>query len=535
MSIIQQQNDLESFSDDMLVRESKTPTGRYPPFLVMTEMQRRKDLRERAKAQQYQPKPTVQDRLESEMMTGIVGADQQGAPAGNIPGMQMGIAGFANGGMVEGYQHGGPHYPPDDERRIYPDWMYQDHGLFGLAGKVIPRAAFGLGISSLADLYKITQFPDRYRPQQSQQSPRPPLLPNSPLRPGSQPSGMDPLTARIWQTWLNNMDISPDQEAPVEEEEAPVEETAPDYGLYAQTESALRPGFQRGMNALSARQKGAERDRDEYLKQLEALGPEYESKLDELSNMFRGAVEEGPSEIEQELQGLRRTPEQQRNEKIALALSGLGSLIATGEVGEGMGDLAREVIARGEDMRSEDIGIAMQVGSMAEARKQRNIDMMTRALEAEVSSVDVRRSIAQEAFAVNERIADRASRLEELRLNGELTIGAALAESRALEAQFKEAFRREQAALVLNPNVISQLVGSLSNALADPTLQFPGREQERQALIEERMKWVQVLSYLAARKWGGMSPEIKQLLEGQQGTTSPQREGFSFVNPTTLP
>ena len=53
MSIIDQQAELESFSDDMLVKEAGSPSGRYPIFLLVTEIERRKNLRQRYQAQAY--------------------------------------------------------------------------------------------------------------------------------------------------------------------------------------------------------------------------------------------------------------------------------------------------------------------------------------------------------------------------------------------------------------------------------------------------------------------------------------------------
>lgn len=123
MNLIELENLVKGVPDDYLTKEVQAPTGKIPPFLALSEIQRRKDMRDRYQAQQGAvQKPTI-----AEQLTGGIGAMQpQGAPAPAAPGgmgappVAPGAApmptppgqpqGFAAGGQV-GYATGGPVKP----------------------------------------------------------------------------------------------------------------------------------------------------------------------------------------------------------------------------------------------------------------------------------------------------------------------------------------------------------------------------------------------------------------------------------------
>lgn len=120
MNLIELENLVKGVPDEYLTKEVQAPTGQIPPFLALSEIQRRKDMRQRYEAQQGAvDKPTIAAQL-----TGGIGAMQpQGAPAPAAPGgmgappVAAGAApmptppgqpqGFAAGGQV-GYAFGGP-------------------------------------------------------------------------------------------------------------------------------------------------------------------------------------------------------------------------------------------------------------------------------------------------------------------------------------------------------------------------------------------------------------------------------------------
>lgn len=120
MNLIELENLVKGVPDDYLTKEVQAPSGKIPPFLALSEIQRRKDMRQRYEAQKGAvDKPTIAQQL-----TGGIGAmQQQGAPAPAMPGgagappVAPGAApmptppgqpqGFAAGGQV-GYAFGGP-------------------------------------------------------------------------------------------------------------------------------------------------------------------------------------------------------------------------------------------------------------------------------------------------------------------------------------------------------------------------------------------------------------------------------------------
>ena len=126
MNLIQQANFLENVPKDQLAQMSQDPNGQFPPFLVLTEIQRRTMNEQNYKAMQEQPTTTVaeevvgnfmQPRLAQNQSQGLQGGTPQSAtplPDSNISAglsgvptapMQMaasgGITGYANKGKTE--------------------------------------------------------------------------------------------------------------------------------------------------------------------------------------------------------------------------------------------------------------------------------------------------------------------------------------------------------------------------------------------------------------------------------------------------
>lgn len=127
MNLIELENLVKGAPDDYLVKEVQQPTGKVPPFLALSEIQRRKDMRDRYMAQKNEgAKPTI-----AEQLTGGIGSmggaeapegapiptpSATGIPSTGAPPVAAGAApmptppgqpqGFAAGGLV-GYANGG--------------------------------------------------------------------------------------------------------------------------------------------------------------------------------------------------------------------------------------------------------------------------------------------------------------------------------------------------------------------------------------------------------------------------------------------
>ena len=83
MNIFQQEDVIKGMPDQALMKEAQAPPGRIPQYLVVSEIQRRADMRKRfAGEQQSMPQSTVKDQIVS---GGIAGLGQQGqAPQGGM-------------------------------------------------------------------------------------------------------------------------------------------------------------------------------------------------------------------------------------------------------------------------------------------------------------------------------------------------------------------------------------------------------------------------------------------------------------------
>lgn len=119
MNIIQQQDALKSLPDQMLQKELLTPTGAAPSYLVLTELQRRKDMRASFSAMQQEPGVSMAEEFSKglgsaqagaypEAMRGAMPQDPAGGagpqeappPQGPSPMGEEGPQAFASGGAI---------------------------------------------------------------------------------------------------------------------------------------------------------------------------------------------------------------------------------------------------------------------------------------------------------------------------------------------------------------------------------------------------------------------------------------------------
>ena len=117
MNLVQQANFLEDVPKDQLVSMSHDPNAQFPPFLVLSEIQRRTTNEKNYQAMLNQPTTTVAEEVVSDFAqpTGLQGGAPQATPlptnisaglsgAPTAP-MQMaasgGITGYANEGQTK--------------------------------------------------------------------------------------------------------------------------------------------------------------------------------------------------------------------------------------------------------------------------------------------------------------------------------------------------------------------------------------------------------------------------------------------------
>ena len=107
MSIIQQEDELKGMPDNFLAQEMQNPSGQYPQFLVFTELNRRKDMRERFAEQQAQaPTSTMAEEMVAEVSGIGQGMAPQMMPPMDMPMQGMPMQMMSGGGVVRGFNNG---------------------------------------------------------------------------------------------------------------------------------------------------------------------------------------------------------------------------------------------------------------------------------------------------------------------------------------------------------------------------------------------------------------------------------------------
>ena len=125
MNILQQEDIIKGLPDQALQEEAKRPSGQVPQFLVVSEIQRRTDMRKRYQdPNQQQPQGTIADQITQEGIASVQpqqpmqGQQQQGQPMPmRVGGMTPFMRKYAGGGVVR-MQEGG--MTPQTLEQKYP-------------------------------------------------------------------------------------------------------------------------------------------------------------------------------------------------------------------------------------------------------------------------------------------------------------------------------------------------------------------------------------------------------------------------------
>ena len=105
MNIIKLQDELRSVPDTALIGYVQNPTGHVPSYLALSELQRRKDMREKYQSQQA-PQSSVADDLEQKATPQAQPQQAQGVASLPVPETMYQEDSFASGGIVA-FDNGG--------------------------------------------------------------------------------------------------------------------------------------------------------------------------------------------------------------------------------------------------------------------------------------------------------------------------------------------------------------------------------------------------------------------------------------------
>lgn len=82
MNIIEQEDLIKGLPDQALFQQAQNPNSQVPQFLVVSEIQRRTDMRKRFEAAEAQPQATVTDQI---LMEGLGAPQPAPPPQGSMP------------------------------------------------------------------------------------------------------------------------------------------------------------------------------------------------------------------------------------------------------------------------------------------------------------------------------------------------------------------------------------------------------------------------------------------------------------------
>jgi len=179
ISIIDQQDELKSWPDKRLTAEMQKPTDAAPPYLVFSEVSRRKNVRDRH--QNAQKKAGPKTSMAQEAIASAIGAPgpqggiaqamgpgggmPQGGPQGppgppmggpgGPPGMQGPPMGANRGGLVRGYHEGGGvghHHPVPVPKQ------FQSGSSMIIGDRVVPYGTGTFGTGPPLDQAKVEEY-----------------------------------------------------------------------------------------------------------------------------------------------------------------------------------------------------------------------------------------------------------------------------------------------------------------------------------------------------------------------------------------
>tara|TARA_B100001750_G_C15511960_1_gene604275 strand:- start:1032 stop:2363 length:1332 start_codon:yes stop_codon:yes gene_type:complete len=150
MNIVQLEDDIKSLPDDRLMTEMQAPTGGFPQYLVLSEIKRRKQMRDdyrgrMAAHEKTPPRPTIAEETVQEGISSIMPSNMpQGAPPQGMPmaqGMPVNQPASIEGGGLESLMPQGMAGGGRTNRVMLGKTNYQDatlnpqgSGFFGLEG-----------------------------------------------------------------------------------------------------------------------------------------------------------------------------------------------------------------------------------------------------------------------------------------------------------------------------------------------------------------------------------------------------------------
>lgn len=429
-NIIQAEDDVKGMPDQALQQMAQRPDGRYPQFLVVSEIQRRSNMRKRFESQQ-QPQGTVKDQIVQQGIASLAPPPPQMQQAMGVPQQmpqqmpqgapmppQMPPQGMYAGGVVNMYAgqivpsqnpyetKGGVFDFFKDRRRLSYDKLVKQRDEQGLSNA---------GMSNLAELEKEfgvapspQSFEDRLASYEGQYEADPITSPD----PNALSNQLEMVQSRMnqYEDVIGSVVPKVDPEQDLEDMFSDTEFTAAAVTPKVQPQDAAQIA---GMNAAKEDASKADPLATAQAQVAAALG-----NKNQAVSAYQAMIERANTRATQyETEAATRASELQADAKkdmLANALIELGSGIAGGDFAGGLsraGRTAADLKARvGAEARAEQ----RSGREMAEAARQRaeglTLEEMTKAKEEERYEQSIEIAAAKHASALAESERERQFR-----------------------------------------------------------------------------------------------------------------------------
>lgn len=392
MNILEIEDMIKGLPDQALQKEAQQPTGQVPQFLVVSEIQRRSDMRKRF--QERQPQGTVKDQIvqqgiaamsppNPEMQAAMMSMPQQQAAMAGVPapmpqpmppGVPMqqppmgmydgGVVEMSNGGMTEFEKAAADLYdyrrPRPAEEGFSEDAMSREELIRSALGEdyqgFMPPAFPGLGARDrFIDQASARMLELEMMGQETEDDTPLQLVAGNQPDPLSQPIYSDPATRQFFEP-----KVSPQDAINLAERNA-TQEDASKFGRSGDASSSVLnvedeiviPGLnEEALRATSQREKEARRSvADLRMADAQELSKRYDALVASVQNQEIPTIDYSPLRQKQE-QFLEEQMGKLRQETGAQALIALGAGIARGDLAGGLSDAGKQAATASAQRRA---------------------------------------------------------------------------------------------------------------------------------------------------------------------------------------
>lgn len=403
MNILQMEDLVKGMPDEMLMQEAQMPSGQIPQFLALSEVQRRKEMRDKFQAP---PQATVADQI---LQSGIASAMPQQPPQGGMAppqGPPMGAPPVMayGGGMMPYTMYGGGQVPYRmQEGRTVPGDNPAIRALNArIASAIMPRRAQFTVIreaKALRDQGKIDEAvnlltQEGIDPRQvlgdMPAAPAPAAAPAAPAPAAAPPAGPTDMLAFP----MRPIGLTPDFSAMDAPSSAPgVTPPAGGAMLAAPRQDAasmiseIAGALPDATRALSGMNAGIP-DATRLLRGAEPVQADYEALRPDFSPFIQQVEQRGKESVQRYEQSIKDIEDRMKKERLGAVLTTLGANLMAGESAVGLekaGALAQQM---GKEARQE---IAAERRALDAAREGTADKMLTLQLQQVTADTGAKR------------------------------------------------------------------------------------------------------------------------------------------------